>query len=213
MKILLLVPNLHIGLVEYLKERNSYDGTELEIHQFDSGTDESQFDTIFIFPGDTRGVLKDQDIVDTLPDKIAWLFMHNTNVILLLRHHYSCDYSHITFPNRVVTKSLLLHPYYMLKMLVDLPVYEKSQLNTSIKSCILSCDNKIVCCITSTELSDTMQKLMPIIPTRPDVKSNFDINSFLRHEYLSIRQIKELGDQFWDLQFYFVWDNFYDQVY
>lgn len=205
-----MVYDAHCAFVNYLSEKNSH--TELEIHAFDTDVAPDEFDAIFIYPGDTKNVLSDTSIVEMLPNHITSILKNNRRAMLLICHHYSCDYSDITFTKRVVTKSLLINPYHMLKLLSELPVYEKSQINTTVKNCILSCNGKIVCCLARTQVSDTTRQLMPIIPIHPSVESNFNILSFLRRKYVNVLDIKALGDVFWDLQFYFIWDSFYDQI-
>jgi hypothetical protein len=210
MKILLIVPDLNNTFVEYILCKNN--DADLVIQTFGCNTNVDKFDMVYVYPGACRSKISNDTIVDMLPDNITSLLFNNS-AMLLLYHHYSCDYSAITLLYRVVTASLLRHPYGMLGMLSLYPVCEKHNINTGMINFIMMCNSTIVCFVAGQGVTDDVRMLMPVIPTGPGIQSNFNIQSFLNCDYFTIEQIKELGDQFWNLQFYHVWDSFYDQVY
>jgi hypothetical protein len=208
MKILLLVPDKTDAFVEYATLNTELCDQKVTIVRFRDLADINKYDAIFVYPGSGFSGVNTSTFKRAIPSRIYSILTHD-NATVIFKYHYDCNYKGISNTHRVVPKQLMMNPYATLYALSNYEVYEKYQVQS--KRFILSVNNTIACFVTCDGNFDkTIASVMPVIPTSDKYKANFEIEAFFRKAYLTISELQQIGDFFWKIQHYQVWDSFYD---
>lgn len=210
MKILLIVPVEEDVLVRYAKEDADIDVKNTTQIQM---SDANKYDLVYLYPGILTGKITNRSVIKSLGIPAFRIATHHGGIVLF-QHRYDADYSGINNVKfRVINISLMVHPRKMLEVLSQYPVVNKQQLAGINENCIYAIDNKILCFIAFTDPGDVVNGIMPVVPVNETVSSNFNFDEFFNCKHMSKSDFLSLGNEFWRLQVYRVWDSFYDTVY
>ena len=210
MKILLIVPNKEDVLVRYAKEDSELDVKNTAHIRM---SDVNKYDLIYLYPGILSDKVTNRSIIKSLGIPAFRIATHHGGIVLF-QHRYDADYSGINNVQfRVINISLMRHPHKMLAVLSQYPVVNKQQLASIEENCIYAIDNKILCFIAFTDPGDVVNSIMPVVPVNETVSANFNFDEFFNCEHMSKSDFLSLGNEFWRLQVYRVWESFYDKVY
>lgn len=210
MKILLIVPVKEDVLVRYAKEDSELDVKNTAQIRM---SDVNKYDLIYLYPGILSDKVTNRSIIKSLGIPAFRIATHHGGIVLF-QHRYDADYSGINNVHfRVINISLMRHPHKMLTALSQYRVVNKQQLASIEENCIYAIDNKILCFVAFTDPDDDVNGIIPVVPVGETVSANFNFVEFFNCEHMTKSDFLSLGNEFWRLQVYRVWESFYDKVY
>jgi len=218
MNILLLMPMLDDEETTYIREQSDHtlnvyndidDTLTIECIDFTLTMSHNEFDVIYVYLPAIKNIVTDDLVIEKIGKK--YFDVLPAKFTILITDHYSTEISNTTLPIIMVTRSLFTNPAIMLAAFENFPVVSKHDSHLH-RSFIFSHNSIPLFIATADEIDHHTKSRIPVLAMSSDVESNFDTNLFFNSDYISDEQLKELGDTFWQKQYYNIWSSFYDQA-